>query len=154
MLLFQLQIWLENPKQQLLFETALPQIEAPYNSDAILARRVYAFLERHGFVNFGIFKRLKVIRLQINVFMHFWTLIIIELFILFIFYFCVVNISYFLQPLPTKKLGKVIVIGAGIAGLAAAQQMQQFGLEVIVLEARVRSIFVKEISINYVRMIF
>ncbi|XP_033219519.1 lysine-specific histone demethylase 1A [Belonocnema kinseyi] len=95
-----LQIWLENPKQQLLFETALPQIEAPYNSDAILARRVYAFLERHGFINFGIFKRLK--------------------------------------PLPTKKLGKVIVIGAGIAGLAAAQQMQQFGLEVIVLEARDR----------------
>lgn len=31
----------------------------------------------------------------------------------------------------------MIVIGAGIAGLAAAQQMQQFGLEVIVLEARV-----------------
>jgi len=29
------------------------------------------------------------------------------------------------------------VIGAGIAGLAAAQQMQQFGMEVIVLEARV-----------------
>lgn len=29
------------------------------------------------------------------------------------------------------------MIGAGIAGLAAAQQMQQFGLEVIVLEARV-----------------
>lgn len=43
-----------------------------------------------------------------------------------------------LQPLPVKKLGKVIVIGAGIAGLAAAQQMQQFGLEVVVLEARVR----------------
>jgi 2-polyprenyl-6-methoxyphenol hydroxylase-like FAD-dependent oxidoreductase len=30
------------------------------------------------------------------------------------------------------------VIGAGIAGLAAAQQMQQFGMEVVVLEARVR----------------
>lgn len=44
-----------------------------------------------------------------------------------------------LQPLPTKKLGKVIVIGAGIAGLAAAQQMQQFGLEVIVFEARVNA---------------
>ncbi|XP_076661793.1 lysine-specific histone demethylase Su(var)3-3 [Halictus rubicundus] len=95
-----LQLWLENPKQQLIVENALPAIEPPYNSDTVLARRIHAFLERHGFINFGVFKRLK--------------------------------------PLPTKKLGKVIVIGAGIAGLAAAQQMQQFGLEVIVLEARDR----------------
>lgn len=56
-----MQIWLENAKQQLIFENALPQIEAPYNSDTILARRVHAFLERHGFINFGVFKRLKVI---------------------------------------------------------------------------------------------
>ncbi|CAL7943230.1 unnamed protein product [Xylocopa violacea] len=95
-----LQLWLENPKQQLIIENALPAIEPPYNSDTVLTRRIHAFLERHGFINFGAFKRLK--------------------------------------PLPTKKLGKVIVIGAGIAGLAAAQQMQQFGLEVIVLEARDR----------------
>ncbi|KAG7205312.1 hypothetical protein KM043_007316 [Ampulex compressa] len=95
-----LQLWLENPKQQLIIENALPAIESPYNSDSVLARRIHAFLERHGFINFGVFKRLK--------------------------------------PLPSKKLGKVIVIGAGIAGLAAAQQMQQFGLEVIVLEARDR----------------
>ncbi|XP_025985884.1 lysine-specific histone demethylase 1A [Solenopsis invicta] len=95
-----LQIWLENAKQQLIIENALPQIESPYNSDTVLARRIHAFLERHGFINFGVFKRLK--------------------------------------PLPSKKLGKVIVIGAGIAGLAAAQQMQQFGLEVVVLEARDR----------------
>lgn len=95
-----LQMWLENPKQQLIIENALPQIESPYNSDTVLTRRVHAFLERHGFINFGVFKRLK--------------------------------------PLPTKKLGKVIVIGAGIAGLAAALQMQQFGLEVIILEARDR----------------
>ncbi|XP_034183572.2 lysine-specific histone demethylase Su(var)3-3 [Osmia lignaria lignaria] len=95
-----LQLWLENPKQQLIIENALPAIEPPYNSDPVLTRRIHAFLERHGFINFGVFKRLK--------------------------------------PLPTKKLGKVIVIGAGIAGLAAAQQMQQFGLEVIVLEARDR----------------
>ncbi|XP_012272310.1 lysine-specific histone demethylase 1A [Orussus abietinus] len=95
-----LQLWLENPKQQLIIENALPSIEPPYNSDTILVRRIHAFLERHGFINFGVFKRLK--------------------------------------PIPSKKLGKVIVIGAGIAGLAAAQQMQQFGLEVIVLEARDR----------------
>lgn len=46
--------------------------------------------------------------------------------------------NFRLQPIPSKKYGKVIVIGAGIAGLAAAQQLQQFGLEVIVLEARDR----------------
>ncbi|XP_044593806.1 lysine-specific histone demethylase 1A [Cotesia glomerata] len=95
-----LQLWLENPKQQLVIENALPAIEAPYNSDPVLTRRIHAFLERHGFINFGVFKRLK--------------------------------------PIPEKKIGKVVIIGAGIAGLAAAQQMQQFGIEVIVLEARDR----------------
>lgn len=54
--------------------------------------RIHAFLERNGYINFGIFKRVRT--------------------------------------LPVKKLGKIIVIGAGIAGLAAAQQLQQFGMEV------------------------
>lgn len=54
-----LQLWLENPKQQLIVENALPAIEPPYNSDTVLARRIHAFLERHGFINFGVFKRLK-----------------------------------------------------------------------------------------------
>lgn len=95
-----LQMWLENPKQQLIIENVVPGIEPPYNSDTPLVHRVHAFLQRNGYINFGIFKRLK--------------------------------------PIPSKKFGKVIVIGAGIAGLAAGQQMQQFGLEVIVLEARDR----------------
>lgn len=95
-----LQMWLDNPKQQLIVEHAIEKMETPFNSDVPLVKRVHAFLERNGFINFGIFKRLK--------------------------------------PIPTKKYGKVIVIGAGIAGLAAAQQLQQFGLEVIVLEARDR----------------
>jgi len=51
--------------------------------------------------------------------------------------------------LPSKKYGKAIVIGAGIAGLAAAQQMQQFGLEVVVLEARVSISHLFKVKVLY-----
>lgn len=35
-------------------------VEPPYNSDVNLVTRVHSFLERQGYINFGIFKRLKV----------------------------------------------------------------------------------------------
>ncbi|XP_017842352.2 possible lysine-specific histone demethylase 1 [Drosophila busckii] len=95
-----LHMWVDNPKLQLTFENALKDLPPPFDSEPNLVKRVHSFLERHGFINFGIFKRLR--------------------------------------PIPTKKLGKVIVIGAGISGLAVGQQLQQFGMDVIMLEARDR----------------
>lgn len=95
-----LKMWIDDPKVQLTAEKTVKDMESPHNSRPPLVRKVHTFLERHGFINFGIFKRLK--------------------------------------PLPTKKIAKVIVIGAGISGLISAQQLQQFGFDVIVLEARDR----------------
>lgn len=40
------------------------------------------------------------------------------------------------------------MIGAGIAGLAAAQQMQQFGLEIVVVEARVRILLLEMLKVK------
>uniref|UniRef100_A0A8C5NHG4 Lysine-specific histone demethylase n=1 Tax=Gouania willdenowi TaxID=441366 RepID=A0A8C5NHG4_GOUWI len=54
-----LQLWLDNPKVQLTFEATAQQLEAPYNSDAVLVHRVHSYLERHGLINFGIYKRVK-----------------------------------------------------------------------------------------------
>uniref|UniRef100_A0A671VA39 Lysine-specific histone demethylase n=1 Tax=Sparus aurata TaxID=8175 RepID=A0A671VA39_SPAAU len=54
-----LQLWLDNPKIQLTFETTAQQLEAPYNSDAVLVHRIHSYLERHGLINFGIYKRVK-----------------------------------------------------------------------------------------------
>merc|ERR1719400_2461164 len=94
-----MQMWLENPKIQLTAQDALKRLQPPWNSDEDLVIRIHAFLERHGYINFGIYKRT--------------------------------------QPLP-QKTGKVVVIGAGIAGLAAAQQLKSFGMDVVVLESRDR----------------
>lgn len=93
-------LWLSNPKVELTLEKVLPKIDAPYSSDGPLIQRTHAFLDRHGYINFGVFSMQK--------------------------------------PLSTKSCGKVIIIGAGIAGLAAASQLKRFGMDVIILEARDR----------------
>uniref|UniRef100_A0A0K8W826 Putative lysine-specific histone demethylase 1 n=1 Tax=Bactrocera latifrons TaxID=174628 RepID=A0A0K8W826_BACLA len=50
-----LQMWIENPKQQLIVENAIKDMEQPFDSDPNLVKRIHSFLERHGFINFGIF---------------------------------------------------------------------------------------------------
>ena len=49
--LLQLQLWLDNPKVQLTFENALPQIEAPFNSkfdcDTLLQKQKVFFHRKY-----------------------------------------------------------------------------------------------------------
>ena len=95
-----LKMWLENVKQQLTFDFILKNIEKPFDLQPMLVKRVYLFLERYGYINFGIFVKT--------------------------------------QEVKEKRREKIIIIGAGISGLIAAQKLTSFGFEVLILEARDR----------------
>uniref|UniRef100_A0A1I8AMU3 Lysine-specific histone demethylase n=1 Tax=Steinernema glaseri TaxID=37863 RepID=A0A1I8AMU3_9BILA len=91
--------WVSDPMVEVSLVSVINIIPPPYNSDMRLVRRVHSFLDRFGYINFGVYVRA--------------------------------------TPIRTLKK-RVVVIGAGAAGLAAARKLRDFGLEVIVLEARPR----------------
>ena len=93
-------MWLENVRQQLTSELIVQNIEKPFDIQPHLINRIFIFLDRYGYINFGIFKKMQEVRL--------------------------------------KRKEKIIVIGAGISGLIAAQKLQSFGFEVLILESRDR----------------
>jgi lysine-specific histone demethylase 1 len=95
-----LKMWLENPKIQLTYNYIIKNIEKPFNLRPKFIKRVYLYLERYGYINFGIYKKVEELRV--------------------------------------KRKERIVVVGAGIAGLIAAQKLQNFGFEVMILEARDR----------------
>lgn len=95
-------------QNQLALETVQSRFDPPFNADQSLVTRVFSFLERNGYINFGVFKVVKPVQM---------TPIIATV---------------------TGKRPQVVVIGAGIAGLVAARQLKFLGFDVVVLESRNR----------------
>lgn len=128
-----IQLWFANVQVKLTKEKARGEIIDESQLDSLnqdlkdsMFNRLYEFLDRTGKINFGLLnphpdqedlaRRHKIDPRSPLVF----------------------HAGTHVPPLRKKCLQRVIVLGAGLSGLTAARQLQRFGLDVIVLEARNR----------------
>ena len=134
-------MWFDEPRIQLTFEKItekLTKINAQlatgnirvdafvtlslyYVDERVLAGKIFLYLERYGYINFGVFKRLTTPLASTQLDVH---------------PACHSTMAIHSLLAQTDK-PRIIVIGAGIAGIMAARQLQYFGFETIVLEGRV-----------------
>lgn len=57
-----LKMWLENVKQQLTYDFIMKNIEKPLDMTPELIKRIFLFLERYGYINFGVFEQIQEVK--------------------------------------------------------------------------------------------
>ncbi|KAI6179940.1 SWIRM domain-containing protein [Aphelenchoides besseyi] len=119
-----LNLWNTNPIMELTLENVFEEMPSAYRSLNYLIVKTFAFLERYGYINFGMFSTVEEM-LKKNSSEKGGN--------------STVRSTTSLVSTRTKNNGyKIVVIGAGIAGLAAASQLKFLGFDVLIIEARNR----------------